>query len=135
MCYYVLVGAETDALRLQEALSADGLFDTDQGPAEAALARFPESDNVVCVTLDGCSCALLETPVTGKVWSQHRRQRDAFYAALSRATLRFGSIRLLVMGRDGSADLASTRREGTIALREFLSTRRSHAQELLRVVA
>src|SRR6478736_3785117 len=73
MCYSVLVGAETDAFRLQEVLSCDGLFDTDQAPAEAALERFPGTDNVVCVTLDGCSCALLETPVMGKVWSQHRR--------------------------------------------------------------
>ena len=135
MCYYVLVGAETEGFQLRDVLSAEGVLDTDQTPDGVAARRFPASDSVVCVTLEGCSCALLETPVVGKVSRQHKQQRDAFYAALRRATLRFGSIRLLVLGGEGSAELASSDRDGTTSLRELLSQRRPHAQGLLRIVA
>jgi hypothetical protein len=135
MCYYVLVGAETEGFRLRDVLSADGGLDTDMSPDGVAAQRFPKGDAVVCVTLEGCSCALLETPVVGKVSRQHKQQRDAFYAALTRATARFGSIRLLVLGGEGSAELATSRRDGTTSLRELLSSRRPDAQGLLRVVA
>ena len=135
MCYYVLVGAETEGFQLRDVLSADGSLDTDMPPDGVAIQRFPQADAVVCVTLEGCSCALLETPVVGKVGRQHKQQRDAFYAALARATLRFGSIRLLVLGGEGSAQLATSHRDGTTTLRELLSLRRPHAQGLLRVVA
>lgn len=135
MCYYVLVGAEAEGFELREVLSADGTLDTDS-PADGVQAqRFPATDSVVCVTLEGCSCALLETPVVGKVGRQHKLERDAFYAALTRATLRFGSIRLLVLGGDGAAELATSHRDGTTTLRELLATRRPHAQGLLRIVA
>jgi hypothetical protein len=135
MCYYVLVGAETEGFQLRDALSADGVLDTDFTPDGVAAKRFPETDAVVCVTLEGCSCALLETPVVGKVSRQHKRQRDAFYAALARATLRFGSVRLLVLGGEGSSELATSHRDGTTTLRELLSSRRPHAQGLMRIVA
>jgi hypothetical protein len=135
MCYYVLVGAEAESFQLREALSGDGCLDTDVPPNEVAAHRFPATDAVVCVTVAGCSCCLLETPIVGKVSRQHKPERDAFYAGLSRATARFGSIRLLVLGGEGSAELASNRRDGTTTLRELLSTRRPHARGLLRVVA
>ena len=135
MCYYVLVGAESEGFELREVLSADGALDTDAAPDRAASERFPRTDSVVCVTFEGCSCALLETPVVGKVGRQHKPERDAFYAALTRATLRFGSIRLLVLGGEGSAELATSHRDGTTTLRELLASRRPHAQGLLRVVA
>lgn len=134
MCYSVLVGAEADGFELGEMLSADGTLDT-SAPADAAVQRFPATDSVVCVTLEGCSCALLETPVVGKVGRQHKLERDAFYKALTRATVRFGSIRLLVLGGDGSAELATSHRDDTTTLRELLATRRPHAQGLLRIVA
>jgi hypothetical protein len=135
MCYYVLVGAEAEGFQLRDVLSADGSLDTDMTPDQLASHRFPGGDTVVCVTLEGCSCSLLETPVVGKVSRQHKQQRDAFYAALTRATARFGSIRLLVLGGEGSAELASDHRDGTTTLRELLSTRRPHSQGLLRIVA
>ena len=135
MCYYVLVGAEAEGFQLRDVLSADGSLDTDLPPNEVAAHRFPESDTVVCVTLEGCSCSLLETPVVGKVGRQHKAERDAFYAALARATLRFGSVRLLVLGGEGSAELRSSQRDGTTTLRELLSSRRPHTQGLLRIVA
>jgi len=135
MCYYVLVGAEADGFQLRDVMSADGTFDTDVTPDEVAAHRFPATDSVVCVTLEGCSCSLLETPVVGKVSRQHKHERAAFYAALTRATARFGSIRLLVLGGEGSAELASSHRDGTTSLRELLSTRRPHSQGLLRIVA
>jgi hypothetical protein len=135
MCYYVLVGAEAEAFQLRDVLSADGTLDTDVPPDGAAAQRFPVDDAVICVTLEGCSCALLETPVVGKVSRQHKQQRDAFYAALTRATARFGSIRLLVLGGDGAAELAANHRDGTTSLRDLLATRRPHSQGLLRIVA
>lgn len=135
MCYYVLVGAEAAGYELRDVLSADGALDTDAPPDRAAVRRFPEADSVVCVTLEGCSCALLETPVVGKVSRQHKQQRDAFYGALARATLRFGSIRLLVLGGDGATELATSHRDGTTTLRELLASRRPHAHGLLRIVA
>jgi hypothetical protein len=135
MCYYVLVGAETEGFQLRDVLSADGTLDTDMSPDGVAAQRFPASDSVVCVTLEGCSCALLETPVVGKVGRQHKPERDAFYAALTRATARFGSIRLLVLGGEGSAELVRGDRDGTTSLRELLSSRRPHAQGLMRIVA
>jgi hypothetical protein len=116
-------------------LSADGMLDTSAPADDAAVQRFPATDSVVCVTLEGCSCALLETPVVGKVGRQHKLERDAFYKALTRATVRFGSIRLLVLGGDGDAELATSHRDGTTTLRELLATRRPHAQGLLRIVA
>lgn len=135
MCYYVLVGAEAEGFQLREALSGDGLLDTDVTPDEVAAHRFPATDTLVCVTVEGCSCCLLETPVVGKVGRQHKPKRDAFYAGLSRATARFGSIRLLVLGGEGSTELATSRQDGTTTLRELLRTRRPHAQGLLSVVA
>jgi hypothetical protein len=135
MCYYVLVGAEAEGYQLRDVLSADGSIDTDVTPDEVAAHRFPASDTVVCVTLEGCSCALLDTPIVGKVGRQHRQQRDAFYAALTRATARFGSIRLLVLGGTGRSELASSHRDGTTTLRELLSPRRPHSQSLPRIVA
>ncbi len=135
MCYYVLVGAEAEGFRLRDVLSADGVLDTDVTPDEVAAHRFPEGDTVVCVTLEGCSCSLLETPVVGKQGRKHKEQRDAFYAALTRATARFGSVRMLVLGGEGSAELASNHRDGTTTLRELLASRRPQAQGLLRIVA
>jgi hypothetical protein len=135
MCYYVLVGAEAEGFELCEVLSSDGVLDTDAPPDSSYRQRFPESDSVVCVTLEGCSCALLETPVVGKVGRQRKLERDAFYRALTRATVRFGSIRLLVAGGEGANELATSHREGTTTLRELLASRRPHAQGLLRVVA
>jgi hypothetical protein len=134
MCYYVLVGAETDGFQLRAALSADGLLDTDQPPDGLALRRFPAADAVVCVTFEGCSCALIESPLAGKVSRQHQPERNAFFTALTRATVRFGSIRLLVLGGEGSAELASSRREGTTTLRELLASRRPDGG-LMQVVA
>ncbi|HEX2876641.1 MAG TPA: hypothetical protein VHP33_35565 [Polyangiaceae bacterium] len=135
MCYYVLVGAEAEGFQLRDVLSGDGLLDTDVTPDEVAAHRFPATDTLVCVTVEGCSCCLLETPVVGKVGRQHKPERDAFYAGLSRATARFGSIRLLVLGGEGSTELATSRQDGTTTLRELLRTRRPHAQRLLSVVA
>ncbi|HYQ17816.1 MAG TPA: hypothetical protein VEQ58_18715 [Polyangiaceae bacterium] len=134
MCYYVLVGAEADDFQLRDAISADGALDTDVPPQGVAARAFPAKDAVVCVTLEGCSCALVETPLAGKVSRQHKQQRDAFFAALTRATVRFGSIRLLVLGGEGSAELATSHREGTTTLRELLASRRPQAG-LMRVVA
>lgn len=134
MCYYLLVGAETDEFQLRDALSADGLLDTDLPPDGPAVRRFPEADAVVCVTLEGCSCALIESPLAGKTSRQHKPERSAFFAALTRATVRFGSLRLLVLGGEGSAELATSYREGTTTLSELLASRRPHAG-LMRVVA
>lgn len=134
MCYYVLVGAETNGFQLRAALSADGLLDTDQPPDGVGVRSFPETDAVVCVTLEGCSCALIESPLAGKVSRQHKPERAAFFAALTRATVQFGSIRLLVLGGEGSAELLTSRREGTTTLRELLASRRPRAG-LMRIVA
>lgn len=134
MCYYVLVGAETAEFQLRDVLSVDGLLDTDAPPDRSACERFPATDSVVCVTLEGCSCALLETPVVGKQGRQHKPERDAFYRVLTRATARFGSIRLLVLGGDGSAELTSHHHDGPTTLRELLATRRPHAG-VMRIVA
>jgi len=135
MCYYVLVGAETEGFQLRDVLSADGVLDTGMSPDGAAAQRFPAGDSVVCVTLEGCSCALLDTPVVGKVSRQHKLERNAFYAALARATARFGSIRLLVLGGEGAGELATSHRDGTTTLRELLASRRPQTQGLLRIVA
>ena len=133
MCYHVLVGAETDRFQLRAALAADGLLDTEQPPNGLAAQRFPAMDAVVSVTFEGCSCALLESPLAGKVSRQHKTERDAFFAALTRATVRFGSIRLLVLGSEGSPELA-VHREGTTTLSQLLASRRPQAG-LMQVVA
>ena len=134
MCYHVLVGAETDAYQLRDVLSADGVLDTDVSPDGVAARKFPQGDAVVCVTLEGCSCALLDTPPVGKVSRQHKPEREAFFAALTRATLRFGSLRVLVLGGEASTELATSHRDGTTTLRQLLAARRP-AAGLTRVVA
>jgi hypothetical protein len=134
MCYYVLVGAKTEAFRLRDVLSADGTLDTDLPADAAATGRFPEQDAVVCVTLEGCSCALLETPLVGKTARQHKPQRDAFHGALSRAIARFGSIRWLVLGGEGSAEVPASHIETSTSLRELLASRRPRVGSM-RVVA
>ena len=135
MCFYVLVGAEAERFQLRDVLSADGTFDTDCPPHQVAAHRFPQRDSVVCVTLDGCSCSFLEAPAVGKVSRAHQRQRDTFYSALARAKARFGSIRLLVLGSDGSAEMTWSHRDSSASLRELLSRRHAPAQTLLRGVA
>jgi hypothetical protein len=134
MCYYVLVGAKAEGFQLREAVSADGQLDTDLPPDPSAVSLFPAGDTVVCVTLEGCSCSLLETPIVGKVARQHKRQRDAFYAALTRAMSRFGNIRLLVQSADGSAELSS-HESGSTTLRDVLAARRPPAPRPVRSVA
>jgi hypothetical protein len=134
MCYYVLVGAETDAFQLRDALSADGLLDTDLPPDAQAARRFPAGDAVVCVTLEGCSCALLETPLVGKVGRQRKPERNAFFIALTRAMARFGSIRLQVLGGESSAEPVASHCQSPTTLRALLAARRPQVGPL-RIVA
>lgn len=103
MCNFAVVGAVAGRPELRQVLeSASADFDTDVSPAAAVLGLFPAKDEVVCVTLDGCSCALLEG-----LGVSSRRGIDAhvagpgyaFRRALAEAVLRFGEVHLLVYGK------------------------------------
>ncbi len=100
MCDIALVGVEGEPARLRAVLESAGAgLDTDVRPAPELLQTFSGSDAVVCVTLNGCSCALLqglgradrpkaEAHVAGPGYS--------FRRALAAATLRFGEVRLVI---------------------------------------
>lgn len=98
MCDIALVGARADPPQLCDVLgSAGAYFDTDL-PEPALLGRFPPRDAVLRVTLNGCSCALLEG-----LGRSGRRNAEAhvagpgyaFRRALAAAALRFGEVLLL----------------------------------------
>jgi hypothetical protein len=103
MCRFALIGARSETRSLHELIGGlDAGLDTEVAPADWTWPCFPITDAVVCVTLQGCSCTLLEG-----VGSNGASKREAHFAGpgysfrrmIAAAVGRFGSVRLLV-GRD-----------------------------------
>jgi len=98
MCEVALIGARCDAGQLRSVLSGpcdDGELDMDAVPDPAAVRCFPDGDEIVALTLGACSCELLRGQ--GSTQAAHlARPAYAFRRALAGATLRFGSLRLLI---------------------------------------
>lgn len=124
MCNFALVGARTDAAALRRILSGkDWDLDTDVGPDPGALGCFPPADTVICVTTQGCSCALLQG--LGLSHGARREMHVAgpgyvFRCALAAATLRFGGIRLLAHNPATAALDSRAPRRRTTTLGQFL---------------
>lgn len=102
MCEIALVGARGDISLLRSVLLArrqDEELELSEPPDPRVLQSFPEGDGVVAITRGGCSCQLLEG--LGVATAANREAHlagpgYAFRRALASATLRFGSIRLLI---------------------------------------
>jgi hypothetical protein len=98
MCTFALVGAQADATEMRRLVTGpDGDFDTDVAPDPSRVRSFAAIDTVLCVTTQGCSCALLR----GVTRAPNQNLLVAgpsyvFRRALAGAALRFGGIRLLV---------------------------------------
>jgi hypothetical protein len=99
MCNFALIGAAVDRAVLRQVLeNARPEFDTDVPPPADVWGFFPAESAVVCVTLAGCSCALL-----AGVGLSNGRSSDAhvagpgyaFRRAVAEAVLRFGEVHLL----------------------------------------
>jgi hypothetical protein len=124
MCRFALVGAQTDATSLRSMMGGrEGELDTHVRPDPSAAASFPGSDTVLCVTSQGCSCALLEG-----VGLSHGSKRSVHFAgtgyvfrrALAAAALRFGGIRLLAHERSSSSVPPRVRCHRSATLAQFL---------------
>jgi hypothetical protein len=138
MCYFALVGARTEAQRLREVLAGAGVdVDTDVAPDSGSLAYFAETDAVVCLTINGCSCDLLTD--AGKAAAiggmHHARAAPALRQALAAAAVHFKTVRLLT--RRGSRTLATsalpTRR--TTTLSQFLQSDQPLVNHLICIIA
>lgn len=132
MCIFALVGAQADPAELRRFLSGpDGELDTDVAPNTSRVRSFPATDTILCVTTQGCSCALLE----GVTRTPNREIHVAgpsyvFRRALAGATLRFGGIRLLAL--DNSAITASEpAKRRTLTLGQFLRSGLAPDDELV----
>lgn len=124
MCNFALVGATAESAKLREILeSADAALDTHVLPDAEMLRRFPVRDAVVCVTLNGCSCALLEG-----LGQAGRLNVDAhvagpgygFRRALAAAALRFGGVRLVTYSTSCTRVLADELPRRSTTLSAFL---------------
>lgn len=124
MCLFALIGAACGRAELLQLLVRDAVdFDTDVAPAAGALDCFPPEDEVVCLTLGGCSCALLDG-----VGLTNRRLADAhaggpgyaFRRALAEAVLRFGEVHLLAYSSAGASMIAADLGRRSTTLGNFL---------------
>jgi len=138
MCKFALVGAQTGAAELRSILRANDCdLDTDVCPAPEAVAYFPATDTVICVTMRGCSCALLEG--VGLTHDSNRSVHLAgpgyvFRRALAAAALRYGGIRLLAYNPSTAATARVPRRR-TTTLGQFLRSGLSPNDEVVCIVA
>jgi hypothetical protein len=123
MCHFALIGAQTDSSTLRSMMAGrDCELDTDVPPDPWAAGCFPSTDSVLCVTSEGCSCALLRG-----VGFSHDSRRTVHFAgtgyvfrrAVAAAALRFGGIRLLAHSRSDSAAREPLRQRST-TLGQFL---------------
>jgi len=121
MCTFALVGAQADAGELRRFVSGpDEELNTDVAPDPGRACFFPATDTILCVTTQGCSCALLE----GMTRAPNREIHVAgpsyvFRRALAGATLRFGGIRLLAFDNSVIATREPPKKR-TITLGQFL---------------
>jgi hypothetical protein len=124
MCNFALIGAQTDAAALRSILGGpDGELDTHVAPDPRAAKFLPASDSVVCITLQGCSCALLAG--VGLSQSSKRSVHFAgpgyvFRRAVATATLRFGGVRLLAYNPSNLAPARESLPHRTATLCQFL---------------
>ena len=134
MCYFALMGAEAEAFRLRAAIeSVSDVFDTDVAPEVTRVGVFPPSDTIVCVTLGGCSCALVTALRDGPRRSGHATtQSAAFRAVIANVTRHFGSSRLLVYQKSAKAWDCEPR---STTLTGFLGSPHLRSEELLNIVA
>lgn len=134
MCYFALMGAEAEVFKLRAAIQGiSDVFDTDVAPEATRLGAFPPSDTVVCVTLGGCSCALVAALQDGPRRSgQATTQSAAFRAVIANVTRHFGSSRLLVYQKSAKTWDCAPR---STTLTAFLGTPHLHSEELLNIVA
>lgn len=135
MCEIALIGARTEVSSLRSVLSSRYLDDlnTDLVPEPAALRAFPSGDGVVAVTLGRCSCELLRGLGVADVEGCEAHLDGPGYLfrrALASATVRFGSIRLLIY-RPGNMTTALVPR--TTTLGQLLRTGLAHDDALLHI--
>jgi hypothetical protein len=136
MCTFALVGAQADAAEIRRLVSGpDGDFDTDVAPDPIRVRSFAATDTVLCVTRQGCSCALLK----GVTRATNRELHVAgpsyvFRRALAGATLRFGGIRLLAFDNSVVASSEPPKRR-TITLSQFLRSGLAPDDGLVCVIA
>jgi hypothetical protein len=137
MCQLVMLGAHTEPYRLRDVFSASTHdFDTDVAPDAWCLAHFSATDSVVCVTLNGCSCALLTEPLDGNPGSSQQRTTPAyaFRRAPAEAALRFRSVRLLTWRDSRPAAQAAPITRRTTTLGQFLRSKQIETDVLLRII-
>jgi hypothetical protein len=121
MCTFALVGAQANAEEMRRLVTGpDGDFDTDVVPDLGRVGSFPATDTVLCVTTQGCSCALLKGVTRAPNQDLHVAGPSyVFRRALAGAALRFGGIRLLVFDNSVLAASEPPKRR-TITLGQFL---------------
>ena len=139
MCHFALVGAQTGAAELRRILRANDCdLDADVCIAPEAVAYFPATDTVMCVTRQGCSCALLEG--VGLTRDSKRSVHLAgpgymFRRGLAAAALRYGSIRLLAYNAAMAATARVAPRRRTTTLGQFLRAGLLPNDEIVCIVA
>jgi hypothetical protein len=124
MCHFALVGARTDEAALRRILGGkDCELDTNIPPDPRALGLFPVTDTVVCVTMNGCSCALLAGVGLSRSSNptvHFAGPGYAFRRALAAATLRFGRVTLLAFNSSRVVPPGEPPRQRTTTLAHFL---------------
>lgn len=106
MCRLAFIGAEADPTSLLSILNGPG-NEVEARVVSELNDSFPQTDTVVRVTIDGCSCALLKG--LGLAGRAPREAHVAgpgytFRRALAAATVAFGGVRLLVQANDPSSE-------------------------------
>lgn len=134
-----MVGAQTDTAQLRAVLSGPSCeLDTEVSPQAWARACFAPADNVLCVTLEGCSCALLAG--LGLAGSAKREAHFAgpgylFRRAIAAATLRWGSITLLTYDTRRGPRLVENIKRRTTTLGQLLRCGLERDDEVICIVA
>lgn len=131
-CYMLMVGAETDVARLRVELVATGI-DLDIRVQPDYRTLFPATDAVLCVTLNGCSCACVAA--FGLV-SQRKvvEPAYAFRGAVAQAVLKFRKVRLLAMHSPRHGNGTPEIGQRTTSLLQLLGAVRLEPWQMLTVV-
>lgn len=138
MCQFVMLGAQTEPHRLREIFSKSTHdFDTDVAPDARSLLHFSATCSVLCITFDGCSCALLSEPMgDGPPGGQcHPTPAYAFRRSLAEVALRFGSVQLLKRWGPRAEAQAEPITRRTTTLGQFLRRERIENNSLLHIIA
>lgn len=137
MCDVAWLGARAQPAELRSVLSGHHPeLELDLLPLPGALGAFPEHESVVSLTVGACSCALLRG--LGSTGPRPRAAHVAgvgygFRRALASATVRFGSIRLLLYRRAAFGEAPPRLRHTSLS--QLLLLGLEPEDRLLRIVA